>query len=411
MSDNDEKTCCKHSDNRCCMRYCFSRTLAGPVGKGLVFDDGQYVTKNVLVQNPGWASTKRFFVEVFTPSTVTGYYQPLTMVSLMFDSALGGREDNLLPFHCTSLALHVANTALVIVLLYLLFRNIWIAAAVGLLFGVHPMTVESVTWISDRKTLLAAFFAFWSLLFYILFTRTAAKKYYVACLIAYLLALLSKPTSTFLPFVMLLMDYWPLNRFSRKSVLEKVPFFVLFGVFSVITFVSQVSAAGGSLPGQEQHGLLNPLFIICHNIVFYPLKMLWPVNLSSHYTYPRPFAISNPKVLADVVAAIILIILLVVSLRWTRVALTGSLIFFIAILPTMQIIKFSEVIASDKFAYLPSLGVLMMLASFLLWLYNSKPRRALVISIVILLLAAAEELQHADIWFTGKIRLVCLIVC
>jgi len=358
--------------------------------KALSFDDEQYVTKNVLVQNPGWASTKRFFAEVFTPSTVTGYYQPLTMVSLMLDYAIGGREDNLLPFHRTGLALHVANTALVIVLLYLLFRNIWIAAAVGLLFGVHPMTVESVTWISDRKTLLAAFFAFWSLLFYILFTRTAGKKYYAACLIAYLMALMSKPTSTFLPFVMLLMDYWPLNRLSRKSVLEKLPFFALLIAFSVITFVSQVSAAGGLLPGQEQHGLLNPPLIICHNMIFYPLKMLWPAGLSSYYPYPQPFAIANPKLLADVVAAILLIVLLVVSLRWTRAALTGSLIFFIAILPTMQIFKFSDVIASDKFAYLPSLGVLMMLASFLLWLYNNNFRRALIISVVVLLLTAAE---------------------
>lgn len=358
--------------------------------KALSFDDGQYVTKNVLVQNPGWASTKRFFAEVLAPSTVTGYYQPLTMVSLMLDSALGGCENNLLPFHRTSLALHVANTALVIVLLHLLFRNIWIAAAVGLLFGVHPMTVESVTWISDRKTLLAAFFAFWSLLFYVLFARTSAKKYYAACLLAYLLALLSKPTSTFLPFAMLLMDYWPLNRLSRKSVLEKLPFLVLFVVFSVITFVSQVSAAGGWLPGQEQHGWLNPPLIICHNIIFYPLKMLWPAGLSSHYAYPHPFVISNPKVLANVTAAILLIVLLVVSLRWTRAALTGSLIFFVTILPTMQIFKFSDVIAADKFAYLPSFGVLMILASFLLWLYNNKLRRALLISIVVLLLAGAE---------------------
>ena len=312
------------------------------------------------------------------------------MVSLMLDYAIGGREDNLLLFHRTSLALHVANTALVVMLLYLLFGNIWIAAAAGLLFGVHPMTVESVAWISDRKTLLAAFFSFWSLLFYILFTRTAGKKYYVACLLAYLMALMSKPTSVFLPFAMVLMDYWPLNRLSWKSVREKLPLFVLFIVFIVITFVSQLSAAGGWLPGHQQNNWLNPPLIICHNIVFYPLKMLWPANLSSNYTYPHPFAISNPKVLADVVAAILLIILLVVSLRWTRAALTGSLIFFIVILPTMQIVKFSNVIAADKFAYLPSLGILMMLASFLLWLYNNKPRRALIISIVILLLAGAE---------------------
>jgi len=358
--------------------------------KALSFDDEQYVTKNMLVQNPGWASAERFLTEVFSPSTVGGYYQPLTMISLMLDYAIGGREDNLVPFHRTSLALHAANTALVVIILYLLFRNIWIAAAVGLLFGVHPMTVESIAWIGDRKTLLAAFFSFWSLLFYILFSRSSEKKYYAACLIAYLMALLSKPTSTLLPFVMVLMDYWPLNRLSWKSVLEKLPLFVLLGVFAVITFVSQMSAAGGWLPGQEGHGLQNPPLIICHNIIFYPFKMLWPANLSSHYTYPQPFVISNPKVLADAVGAVLLIILLVVSLRWTRAALTGSLIFFIAILPTMQILKFSDVIASDKFAYLPSLGLLMMLTSFLLWIYNNKLRRALLISIVILLLTCAE---------------------
>ncbi len=358
--------------------------------KALSFDDAEYVIKNVLVQNPSWASTKRFFTEVFVPSSVKGYYQPLTMVSLMLDYAVGGREDNLLPFHRTSVVLHAANTALVIVLLYLLFRNIWIAAAAGLLFGVHPMTVESVAWISDRKTLLAAFFSFWSLLFYILFARKTGKKYYVACLLAYLMALMSKPTSVFLPFVMVLMDYWPLNRLSWKSVREKLPLFVPFIVFIVITFVSQLASAGGWLPGHEQHTVQTTLLIICHNIIFYPLKMLWPANLSSNYIYPRPFVISNPEVLADVVATVLLIILLAVSLRWTRAVLTGSLIFFIVILPTMQIVKFSDVIASDKFAYLPSLGILMMLACFLLWLYNNKPRRALIISIVILLLTGAE---------------------
>jgi len=358
--------------------------------KALCFDDAEYVTDNVLVQNPGWVSASRFLTEVFTPSTVGGYYQPLTMISLMFDYAIGGRADNPMPFHRTSLALHVANTVLIIALLYLLFGNIWLAAAVGLLFGTHPMTVESIAWISDRKTLLAAFFAFWSLLFYILFTRTAGKKYYAACLIAYLLALMSKPTSLCLPLVMLLMDYWPLKRFSRKSIREKSPFFVLLGVFALITFISQSVTIGGWFPGQEEHHLLNPPLIICHNIIFYPLKMLWPVNLTSHYTYPQPFAISNPKVLVDVVAAIILIIMLVVSLRWTKAALTGSLIFFIAILPTMQIFKFSDVIASDKFVYLPSLGLLMMLTSFLSWFCANKQAKLLAVLVVVLLLAAAE---------------------
>ena len=358
--------------------------------KAVSFDDDTYVTNNLLVQNPGWASANRFLTEVFSPSTVGGYYQPLAMISLMFDDAVGGRTDNLMPFHRTSIALHVANTVLIIVLLYLLFGNIWLAAAAGLLFGVHPMTVESIAWVTERKTLLAAFFSFWSLLFYILFTRTAAKKYYAVCLLAYLMALMSKPTSMFLPFVMILMDYWPLNRFSRNSLSEKSPFYILLVVFAVITFISQSATLGCLLPGQGGHSLLNPPLIICHNIIFYPCKMLWPVDLTSFYAYPKPFMILNPRILGDVIATLFLIVLLVVSLRWTRAALTGWLIFFVAILPTMQILKFSFVIASDKFAYLPSFGLLMMLTSFLLWFCSNKPRRAMIVLIVVLSLTVTE---------------------
>ena len=130
---------------------------------------------------------------------------------------MGGRENNLRPFHITSLALHMANTALIIVLLYLLFGNIWAAAAAGLLFGVHPMTVEPIPWVGERKTLLAAFFAFWSLILYVRYSRSGNWKSYAGCFLMYLLALMSKPTSVPLPVVMLLMDYWPLKRFSIKG--------------------------------------------------------------------------------------------------------------------------------------------------------------------------------------------------
>jgi tetratricopeptide (TPR) repeat protein len=358
--------------------------------KALSFDDYQYVIRNPFVRNPSLSSTKRFLTEIYKPSTVTGYYQPLTMISLMLDYAAGGRENNLMPFHRTALALHVANTALVIILLYLLFGNIWVAAGVGLLFGLHPMTVEPVAWLGERKTLLAAFFSFWSLLFYLLFTRTRAKKYYVVCIFAYLFALMSKPVSLPLPFVMLLMDYWPLKRFRRSAIIEKLPLLAITLLFAFITIISQMRSAVGLLPGQAQHGLLDPLLIFCHNVVFYPLKILWPVNLTSYYPHPNPLQISNPQLLACIFATVLLAVLLIVSLRWTKAALTGSLIFLVAILPTMQIIKFSYFIASDKFVYLPAIGLLMMLAALLLRLYNNNPRRALIIFVGVLILSGAE---------------------
>jgi len=370
--------------------------------KALSFDDYQYLTENVLVQNPCWSSAKRFLTEILRPSTVEGYYQPLAMISLMLDYALGGRENNLLPFHITSLALHIANTALIIILLYLLFGQIWVAAAVGLLFGVHPMTVEPIPWVGERKTLLSAFFSLWSLILYVYPRVTSHRSrvtgFYISSLIAYLLALMSKPTSTPLPAVMLLLDYWPLRRLSyyplsaiRYTLLEKVPFFILGGISVVITYISQSQTSLAVLPGQY-----NPLFIpliLCHNIIFYLYKIVWPVNLSSHYAFPEPMSLSHPMVLAGVVGTCILVPLLLLSFRRTRAALIGWLIFFVAILPTMGVIGFTTVIASDKYAYLPSIGLLMTLTAFLIWLCKTRPLLLCrVVAAIILVSACAESI-------------------
>ena len=358
--------------------------------KALSFDDSDYFTDNVLVQNPGWASAKRFLIEVRSPSTVKGYYQPLAMISLMFDYVLGGRENNLIPFHRTSLILHAANTALIIVLLYLLFGQIWVAAGVGLLFGVHPMTVEPIPWVGERKTLLAAFFSLWSLIFYVRYAQKSQKIYCLASFVTYLLALMSKPTSTPLPLVMLLMDYWPLRRLNRRAIFEKLPFFVIGGVSAVITVISQGSAGGAAMP--NRFGPERIPLILTHNIIFYLYKIIWPVRLSSHYPVLEPLNLSQPMVLAGVVGTCLLILLLVLSLRRTRAALTGWLIFFVAILPTMGVIGFTVVIAADKFAYLPSIGLLMILTSFLGWLCGGKSaRRCAVVMTAVLVLGAAES--------------------
>jgi tetratricopeptide (TPR) repeat protein len=377
--------------------------------QALYIDDYQYVVNNPLIRSPGWASASRFLSEVLTPSTVEGYYQPLSMISLMLDFSLGGRENNLMPFHRTSLALHAANTALIIVLLYMLFGRPWIAAAVGLLFGLHPITVETIPWVGERKTLLAAFFAFWCLILYVRYAQKGSWKFYIGCFLLYLLALMSKPTSTPLPLLMLLLDFWPLNRLKWRTVIEKIPFFAVGCIFAIITFISQTRTAGTGLPSEL--GAQRVFLTLCHNIIFYLFNIIWPFNLSPHYSVPAPLGISNPMVLAGVVGTVILISLLLLSIRWTRAALTGWLFFFLAILPAMQLIGFSHVIAADKFAYLPAFGLLMILAALSIALkskINSSKFKipvSVVMTLLILILASAESFgvrRYLANWQTSK---------
>ncbi len=366
--------------------------------EAVYFDDGMYLTENRLVQNPSWESVQTFFSEVRNPSTVRGYYQPLAMTSLMVDVALGGDADNLTPFHVTSLTLHVANVALVTVLLYLLFKNAWVAALTGLLFGVHPLTVESIPWIAERKTLLAGFFSFACLLAYVVYVDRRSWLAYGVSLLMLVLALLSKPTSVPLPAVLLLLDFWPLRRLNWRAVVEKVPFLVVAGGAAVITVISQETAADTIAPGEREQGWFDVLLIIFHNIVFYLWKIVWPADLSSNYGFPQPFTWQQPRVLAGIIGTAVLIPLLLISLRWTRAALTGWLIFFVAIFPTMGVIGFTNVIASHKYAYIPAVGLLMILAWALTWLWQTAGVRSGALALRGALVAGVLVLAGLEGW-------------
>lgn len=392
--------------------------------QAVLFDDNEYVTDNPLVKDPSWHSVGRFFAEVLEPSTVSGYYQPLSMVSLMTDYAFGARPNALRVFHLTSLALHAINTGLIFLLVLLLFRRVFAAAAVALAFGLHPMTVEPIAWVAERKTLLAACFSLASLICYVAratalsrepfamscnqlslgpdsnrrFTangsRLRANGLLAACLVLYVLALLSKPTATPLPLAMLLLDLWPLDRFGRRAIFEKLPFFVLAGVSSIVTVVSQGRTAGIVAP-HEYPATALPL-LLCHNIVFYPLKLLWPAGLTAYYPFPRPLALSQPMVLAGVIGTGILIVLLIGSLRWNRAWTVGVLIFFVLLAPTMGVIGFTPVIAADRFTYLPMVGLLILLA----WGFSRRTPAS----------HANEKKAHAEAQSTQKEAGVAIVV-
>ncbi len=336
-------------------------------------NDGVYVTQNGRVQNPSWANAGRFLSEVSAPATVRGYYQPLAMISLMLDTVMGGRPDNLRPYHRTSLVLHVLNATLVTVLLYLLLApfpsgaagsspvpgRACVAAMVGLLFGLHPMAVEPVAWLGERKTVLAAFFALLCMIFYVLHTHRRRPILLAASIVWFLLALLAKPIVTPLPVLLLLLDWWPLRRIGIRALVEKLPFFALAGVFAAITVISQRHM---ELTNTRPLSPADHLLLVCHNIAFYPFKMIRPVGLSPVYPFPATFSFAEPAVLAGVVGTLLLLAVLILSLWRTRSLMMGWLFFFAALLPTLMNVGYSFGIAADKYAYLPAIGLLISLA-------------------------------------------------
>lgn len=387
--------------------------------RAVCLDDDLYLTNNPLVQNAGLGSVYRVFAQISAP-LVPGYYEPLSVISLMLDYARGGRMDALGPFHQTSLALHAANAALVVVLLYLLLRlakpvpnppaegevaadsrrdtGILAAAAMaGLLFGLHSLTVEPVALVAQRKVLLATFFSLGSLILYARYCGDGRRGYLGGALALYFLALLSKPTSTPLPLLMLLLDFWPLRRLGWGAIREKERFFILGAVFAVITVAACARTSGITLPGESS--VMQGMLTVPYLAFFYLCKIVWPGSLSCVYPLPQPFTLWTPAVLFSVVGACAVLVVIIVSLRWTRALVTGSLFFLVAVFPTMGAIGYTWVTAADKHVYLASVGPLLIVAWALsgLWAAAVRSRRRVAIQAAVLagvmLLADGEARQ------------------
>jgi Flp pilus assembly protein TadD len=360
------------------------------------FDDQQYFHANPLVNNPGRSSTVRFMTEVTHPSSVRGYYQPLAMISLMGDWALGGRPGNLYVFHRTSLILHLLNVVLVAVLLRSLTGSAPAALAAGLIFAVHPLTVEPLAWVADRKTLLATFFGLASLVSYVEWTKSRHAAWYLAALVAFLLALLSKPTLLPLPVVLLLLDVWPLRRFSAKAIVEKAPDLILAAAIGVITVVSQARTTQQMTTALDV-GVFRTIVQAIYLLYFYVSKMLFPVNLCPVYVLPSPMSLTNPAILFGVLVILAILAALILCLRKTPAPMIGAAIFVAAIAPTLGGLRYSWAIAQDKYLYFPALGVLLLVSGA--WAGKATTNFAkarplqLVAGLLVILVATCEVAQ------------------
>jgi protein O-mannosyl-transferase len=330
----------------------------------LYMDDKFYL--GPITQHPSWASVKTIFTEVFSPSMVNGYYQPLSLLSMMLDFLDPAATNSLLPFHRTTLLLHVLNVALVVGLLYVLFGKWLTACLLGLLYGLHPLNADAVLWIAERKTVLSTTFALSSLLLYATYARQASRegrgdwKRYGAALFMYVCAVLSKPTALPVALLLPVLDYWPLGYRGRKAWLDKVPFLAVGVLCAVVTVVSQAQAGdAGHTHFMKPHYL--PL-VMGYSVGFYLLKLVYPAGLVSDYSAPHPFGLTNAEVLGCTIIALGFVAAIVLSAQRTRAWLAGGLFFGIAILPTLGIVRFTSSMTSNRSMYLPMVGLLLPLA-------------------------------------------------
>jgi tetratricopeptide (TPR) repeat protein len=370
----------------------------GPVlhAQGLALDDDLFVVRNPLVRSPGWASARRFFTEVTRPSTVSGYYLPLSMTSLMLDWAAGGRPDRLEAFHVTNLALHVAATLLLFALLRALFGSAIPAALVALLWAVHPVMVEPIASAGERKTVLATAFAFATAFAHVRWAGSGARRWWLLSIACFLLAILSKPSALTLPLALLVLDAWPLRRLSRAAVLEKWPHLLLAAAAAAISVLAVRNTWEFGAPPP-----LDPLRVLAQVVWlqgFYLGKLLRPVGLSTVYDSPARYALTLPSVALPMAFGLSVAAAAVALRRRAPALLTGGLVYFVLLAPTFAILRFGSVIAYDRYLQLPTLGCAIVLASGLsqLWFRaGAQVRTALAVALLALALAAASATRAA----------------
>lgn len=331
----------------------------------LYIDDRVYLAENPLVQDPSWASAWRCLSEVTAPSSVRGYYHPLPIISLMIDCACGGQQGSLMPFHRTNVILHLVNVVLVVVLLRRLMVPQWAAILGGLVFGVHPLAVESVAWVGERKALLAGTFELGCLALYVEYVRTSKPATRVVCyaaaVAAMILASMSRPSTVVLPLLLVILDWWPLKRIGSGRWVDKLPFVVVAGIATMVTLVSHSYRIGVQV--DTSSSMLDSLLPAAHKLASLAWSAVWPSTSTPWRVAPDPLALSNPVVLGAVVACAAWFLACLSLRRRAQAFVAGSALFVAGIAPTLGFVKYSIVYAFDNYAYAPLFGVVLAFAA------------------------------------------------
>lgn len=322
------------------------------------YDDYRYVLDNKKVR----AGLSREGVLWAFSNLEAGFWHPVTWLSHMLDCELYGIAPQ--GHHLSSLLLHIANCMLLFLFLERTTKAFWRSALTAVLFAVHPLHVESVAWISQRKDLLSTLFWNLALLAYAGYAEAPRKTKYCLTLVLFCLGLMAKPMVVTLPLVLLLLDYWPLGRLRGKQpaalkplLMEKVPFFALSVAFTLITYYSEQSI--GALPGLSSYPVHTRLYNAVVSYATYPAKMIWPTDLSVIYLHPGAFP---PWKVAAGLAFILFVSSLVLHQSRLRPYLfVGWLWYLATLVPVAGWIQIGSHAYADRYTYVPLTGLFLMM--------------------------------------------------
>lgn len=357
------------------------------------WDDPHYLNDNPLIRSLSWENIKRIFTEVFF-----GNYQPLHIFSYAVEYHF--YKLNPVGYHTTSVIMHLIVTFLVYRFILLLSENQMVALLSALLFGIHPLHVESVAWAAERKDLLYAMFFLASLIFYLRYIRSDEKyKFLFFAFLMFTLSIFSKAMAASLPPVLVLIDFYSGRKFNMKIVLEKIPFFALAIVFGYI------SAHTASTTGQVSLNVFTlpeRILIANFNLLAYVCKLILPVQLSSFYPYPSRVDGHLPYYMYIAPVVVLAILFLVIrSAKKGKVILFGAGFFVACIILVLQLFPVGPTIISERYSYLPSIGFFFVLAFYLHKIVAEKPASKTMAGMALgiyCLFLSATTYARCDVW-------------
>ncbi len=337
------------------------------------YDDPEYVTENSHVQE---SLTLGSIIWAFT-SFHSANWHPLTWLSHMLDCELYGL--NPMGHHWTNVQFHIANTLLLFIIFFKMTGAVWRSAFVAALFALHPLHVESVAWVSERKDVLSTFFGFLMIFAYYRYVKEPCHKNYLLVIMFFGLGLMAKPMLVTFPFVLLLVDYWPLNRMQfendllRQSngitcfdfrkfprlIIEKIPFFIMAIISCILTFLAQQSS--GAVKALGALSLKTRIANAFVSYVSYVSKTIWPSKLAVFYPHPGD-ALSGWTILGAVLLIAMAILLSIRTLKKYPYIAVGLFWYLGTLVPVIGLVQVGEQAMADRYTYIPLIGLFILIA-------------------------------------------------